>query len=269
MKSLKKLVETNGVTVCAVIHQPRKVIFDLFDSLILLSVGGKMCFHGPTEHAQPYFEEKGYKLPEGESVADWLIDISSGQLAPDADGPMEEEKPKKVGRALERGVSKREMGEGGGAVTISNLQEEESDVQALRREELAKSWKEYFSKENRNISKKSRQQFYSKPKPTYLPEAIIKPSFWEQFWVQVHRALKVAKRNAFYKLVDTFVIVLFGAIISYLQGVTVLSTDADPEGIRLKYLIEGDPSLVLSDDNDDFFEQLFRFAAEPNEEFRQ
>jgi hypothetical protein len=37
-------------------------------------------YHGPTKDAEPYFGTLGYKLPKGESVADWLIDISSGRL---------------------------------------------------------------------------------------------------------------------------------------------------------------------------------------------
>ena len=61
-------------------YQPRKFIFDLFDSLILLGVGGKLIYHGPTVGAEPYFGILNYKLPKGESVADWLIDISSGRL---------------------------------------------------------------------------------------------------------------------------------------------------------------------------------------------
>lgn len=80
MKSLKNLVEKDGVTVVSVIHQPRKFIYDLFDSLILLGVGGQMIYHGPTEGAEPYFGRLNYHLPLGESVADWLIDISSGRL---------------------------------------------------------------------------------------------------------------------------------------------------------------------------------------------
>jgi hypothetical protein len=83
MKSLKHLVEKDGVTIVSVIHQPRKFIYDLFDSLILLGVGGKMVYHGPTTEANPYFNRLNYSLPEGESVADWLIDISSGRLEPD------------------------------------------------------------------------------------------------------------------------------------------------------------------------------------------
>ena len=57
MSSLKRLVDVQGVTIVSVIHQPRKFIFDLFDSLILLGVGGKMVYHGPTEEAYDYFHD--------------------------------------------------------------------------------------------------------------------------------------------------------------------------------------------------------------------
>jgi ABC-type multidrug transport system ATPase subunit len=76
MQSLKHLVITQGVTVVCVIHQPRKFIYDLFDSLILLGVGGRMVYHGPTKQAFDYFTALDYILPQGESVSDWLIDIS-------------------------------------------------------------------------------------------------------------------------------------------------------------------------------------------------
>lgn len=39
-------------------------------------------YHGPTKEARYYFARANYDLPEGESLADWLIDISSGDLDP-------------------------------------------------------------------------------------------------------------------------------------------------------------------------------------------
>ena len=83
MMSLKQLVEKQGVTICSVIHQPRKFIFDLFDSVLLLGVGGRMVYHGPVDESLTYFSSLGYNLPAGESVADWLIDISTGRVAVD------------------------------------------------------------------------------------------------------------------------------------------------------------------------------------------
>ena len=42
-----------------------------------------MVYHGPTNNSLDYFNRLGYVLPQGESVADWLIDISSGRLEPE------------------------------------------------------------------------------------------------------------------------------------------------------------------------------------------
>jgi ABC-type multidrug transport system ATPase subunit len=42
MGSLKSLAEKQHVSVCCVIHQPRESIFELFDLLILLGVGGRV-----------------------------------------------------------------------------------------------------------------------------------------------------------------------------------------------------------------------------------
>lgn len=82
MQSLKRLVQNNGMTICTVIHQPRKAIFELIDTVILLGTGGAVVYQGPTKDALQYFTEAKYTLPEGESLADWLIDISSGDLDP-------------------------------------------------------------------------------------------------------------------------------------------------------------------------------------------
>ena len=83
MSSLNNLVKSQGMTVCSVIHQPRKQIFEQFDSLILLGVGGRIVYHGEVSSLLEYLEQRGYNLPDGESLADWMIDISSGRLSPD------------------------------------------------------------------------------------------------------------------------------------------------------------------------------------------
>jgi len=68
MTSLKNLVLKQGMTVLSVIHQPRKEIFFLFDSLVLLGVGGNTVYHGPVDQAENYIStlEKPYTLPSGE-----------------------------------------------------------------------------------------------------------------------------------------------------------------------------------------------------------
>lgn len=41
-----------------------------------------MVYHGPSSSAKDYFISLGYELEEGEAIADWMIDISSGELGP-------------------------------------------------------------------------------------------------------------------------------------------------------------------------------------------
>lgn len=41
MESLRSLIHRNGMTICTVIHQPRKTIYELMDTVILLGTGGK------------------------------------------------------------------------------------------------------------------------------------------------------------------------------------------------------------------------------------
>ena len=84
MTSLHRLVKNQGMTVCSVIHQPRKQIFEMFDSLVLLGVGGRMVYHGAVSEVQDYFKTRGFDLPAGESLADWLLDISAGRVSPES-----------------------------------------------------------------------------------------------------------------------------------------------------------------------------------------
>ena len=77
MSALKDLANL-GMTVIAVIHQPRYSIFALFDQLLLLGKGGATVYNGPTLYAEAYFSEIGFKCPETENVADFLLDVCAG-----------------------------------------------------------------------------------------------------------------------------------------------------------------------------------------------
>ena len=61
MESLKHLV-SEGVTVISVIHQPRTDIYDMFDNLFLLGIGGRTVYHGPAANARSYFENLGFQM---------------------------------------------------------------------------------------------------------------------------------------------------------------------------------------------------------------
>ncbi|KAI8910117.1 P-loop containing nucleoside triphosphate hydrolase protein [Gorgonomyces haynaldii] len=68
-----------GITVVAVIHQPRVEIFRKFDDVIMLAPGGRTAYMGPTSGAREYFERLGFEFPVGSNDADVLMDILSGQ----------------------------------------------------------------------------------------------------------------------------------------------------------------------------------------------
>lgn len=74
LKSLSRL----GLTIVAVIHQPRAEICKEFDDVVMIAPGGKTAYQGPMEDAQLYFQGLGYKFETGANPADILMDILSG-----------------------------------------------------------------------------------------------------------------------------------------------------------------------------------------------
>jgi hypothetical protein len=58
----------------------RYSIFEMFDNVLLLGVGGQVVFQGKPKLVVPYFQDLGFSLPFGENPADWMLDISSGTL---------------------------------------------------------------------------------------------------------------------------------------------------------------------------------------------
>jgi ABC-type multidrug transport system ATPase subunit/uncharacterized membrane protein HdeD (DUF308 family) len=77
VKSLKKMTQL-GITIVVVAHQPRWSLFSLFDDVLILAKGGHTCYLGPTQAVCPFFETIGFKKPDNENLADWLMDIVSG-----------------------------------------------------------------------------------------------------------------------------------------------------------------------------------------------
>eukprot|EP00930_Biecheleria_cincta_P027070 TRINITY_DN1901_c1_g1_i1.p1 TRINITY_DN1901_c1_g1~~TRINITY_DN1901_c1_g1_i1.p1 ORF type:complete len:1123 (+),score=151.60 TRINITY_DN1901_c1_g1_i1:451-3369(+) len=77
--SLKNLAEM-GMTVVMSIHQPRYSLFELFDEVLLLGLGGRTVFLGPSDGALPYFEGLGFELPKNENPADWFMDVIAGKI---------------------------------------------------------------------------------------------------------------------------------------------------------------------------------------------
>ena len=81
IETLKALTIDRKLTVVCTLHQPRRRIFDILDNIILLCKGGKKIYDGKSNSANVYFSQ-WFQNDEYENVADWLVDISTQNLAP-------------------------------------------------------------------------------------------------------------------------------------------------------------------------------------------
>ena len=69
-----KHLATKGHSIAIAIHQPRTAIFEMFDSVLLLS-RGKMVFDGLPDEVKTHLEShpKVSPLPERTGIADWIM----------------------------------------------------------------------------------------------------------------------------------------------------------------------------------------------------
>ncbi|KAI9352051.1 P-loop containing nucleoside triphosphate hydrolase protein [Obelidium mucronatum] len=79
LETIKKLAVTRGIVVLMTIHQPRTEILELFDKIILLSMGKTLWF-GPTNAALEHFAELGHPLPPKTNPSDFFLDIITMDL---------------------------------------------------------------------------------------------------------------------------------------------------------------------------------------------
>ncbi|ORY53533.1 PEP carboxykinase-like protein [Rhizoclosmatium globosum] len=75
MSSISRL----GLTIVAVIHQPRLEIFEAFDDVLMIAPGGLTAYIGPVDGVQQYFESLGFVFDSRLNPADVLMDILSGR----------------------------------------------------------------------------------------------------------------------------------------------------------------------------------------------
>ncbi|KAL6718956.1 hypothetical protein ACLMJK_003191 [Lecanora helva] len=77
MATLKALSRV-GITIVAVIHQPRYEIFASLDFVHLMGAG-QVIYSGRQNRVQAYFEQCGFEIPKITNPADAIMDIISGQ----------------------------------------------------------------------------------------------------------------------------------------------------------------------------------------------
>ncbi|KAJ3336599.1 hypothetical protein HDU91_001727, partial [Kappamyces sp. JEL0680] len=73
IEAIKNLAKAEKKIVLLTIHQPRTDILDLFDKVILLSMG-KLVWFGPTNDAIEHFQSLGYPLPPKTNPSDFFLD---------------------------------------------------------------------------------------------------------------------------------------------------------------------------------------------------
>jgi ABC-type multidrug transport system ATPase subunit len=78
MESMKSLA-MNGRLVISVIHQPRSSIYEMFDKLLLISLG-RIMFLGDVQDANPFFHQTGFSCPTNYNPSDYFLDV----LSPDS-----------------------------------------------------------------------------------------------------------------------------------------------------------------------------------------
>ncbi|KAI4316280.1 hypothetical protein L6164_024275 [Bauhinia variegata] len=82
MRTVRNTVDTGRTVVCT-IHQPSIDIFDAFDELLLLKLGGEQIYAGPLGHhcchLIQYFEaiEGVSKIKDGYNPATWMLEVTS------------------------------------------------------------------------------------------------------------------------------------------------------------------------------------------------
>lgn len=253
MQSLKFMVETQGMTIASVIHQPRKFIFDLFDSLLLLGVGGTMVYHGPTSQAQPYFESLNFVLPNGESVADWLIDISTGRSEADEQTGLGSIIDEASDSDLLAPLNEASLVGTTGIMAGQTMKAEEEAKQ--RRSQLYDRWRDYFE----NMDEQQKCTTYGIPAKSDLPDPIQKSPFISQLIAQTGRGFLVSYRNRFSKFIDTGVLVGAVVVISALDGVSQVSQDW---GTIVDFDEATRPNFQTVEES---AEELFQYAAKTNQ----
>ncbi|KAJ3308985.1 hypothetical protein HDU76_003758, partial [Blyttiomyces sp. JEL0837] len=77
--SILRSIARVGLTIVAVIHQPRIEIFSKFDDVLMIAPGGRTAYFGPINLAKTYFESLGFVFHPHLNPADVLMDILSGR----------------------------------------------------------------------------------------------------------------------------------------------------------------------------------------------
>jgi len=171
----------------------------------------------------------------GDSLPDWLIDVSAGEVEP--------EESIEISRSV---------------IPATMDEDEDGDSAGIRREHLYEAWESHFA----SITGWKRDE-YRAPAPFQLPVPPKRPTFWAQFMIQIRRYLLVSRRNITSKLIDTLIIVGAVILISFIEGIVEPTIESNPN-IPINVLASDEPAVLVG-----YFRELFRFALEPTRRIQE
>ena len=190
MRALQKIA-MSGVTVVAVIHQPRVEIYEMIDKLLLLGRGGKTVYLGPAAEASTYFRKLGYVPEPDDNFADFALDVLSGSV---------------VHRDPATAVGPSEKMRGGAASA------EQADEQAAM---LSQAWADAQSdaKGNAEVEAIGRSGNLNIP-----PTPGSRAGFCQQFFAFLSRGMRLRYFRTYSLVIDLLAFLLDGLIIAMIFG---------------------------------------------------
>ncbi|PXF43928.1 ABC transporter G family member 11 [Gracilariopsis chorda] len=74
MTELKRIAKTTGMSMIITLHQPSELVFEMADTLLLIS-SGSTCYFGPAHEASKYFHSLGFSKPSKSSDIEWMLEL--------------------------------------------------------------------------------------------------------------------------------------------------------------------------------------------------
>lgn len=74
MTELRDIVKTTATSVIMSVHQPSELVFEMADTLLLLTEG-RTCYFGVAREAAQYFGTLGFARPSRYSDIEWMLDL--------------------------------------------------------------------------------------------------------------------------------------------------------------------------------------------------
>lgn len=74
MSELRRVAHSTRMAMIVTVHQPSEVVFEMADTLLLISEG-RTCYFGEASSAAEHFRKLGFVKPERASEIEWMLDL--------------------------------------------------------------------------------------------------------------------------------------------------------------------------------------------------